>query len=167
MGQSAGAVPQDKWSSPLLRPRHSRKLSTHISIMAKVIGKYKLDTSEKFEEILTALGVIIVSRKLAVAQTPVVEVSLDGDTYTIKQTTTVKTTEIKFKLGEEFDETTADGRAVKSTVVLEGNTLEQKQIGNKEKKEKDMTCDREFTDDAMTMICKVDDVVCKRVYKRQ
>ncbi|CAL4239288.1 unnamed protein product, partial [Meganyctiphanes norvegica] len=109
----------------------------------------------------------IVSRKLAVAQTPTVEITLDGDTYTIKQTTTVKTTEIKFKLGEEFDETTADGRLVKSTVTLDGSTLKQNQIGDKEKKEKDMTCDRVFSDDDMTMTCKVDDIVCKRVYKRQ
>jgi len=135
--------------------------------MAKLLGKFKLTSSEKFEEILTALDVNMVSRKLAVAQTPVVEVTLAGDTYTIKQTTTVKTVEIKFKLGEEFEETTADGRTVKSTVTLDGSTLKQKQIGNKEKKEKDMTCDREFTDNDMTMICKVDDIVCKRVYKRQ
>ncbi|CAL4121905.1 unnamed protein product [Meganyctiphanes norvegica] len=135
--------------------------------MSKVLGKYKLTSSEKFEEILEAVGVNIVSRKLAVAQTPVVEITLDGDTYTIKQTTTVKTTEIKFKLGEEFDETTADGRLVKSTVTLDGSTLKQKQIGDKEKKEKDMTFDRVFTDDDMTMTCKVDDIVCKRVYKRQ
>lgn len=52
-------------------------------------------------------------RKMGNAATPTVEITKDGDTYTMKTTTTFKTTEIKFKLGEEFEETTADGRVVK------------------------------------------------------
>lgn len=100
------------------------------------------------------------------AATPTVEITKDGDTYTMKTTTTFKTTEIKFKLGEEFEETTADGRVVKSTITLDGNKLVHKQVGDKEKKEKDSELLREFTDDKMLMECKVDDVVCKRVYSR-
>lgn len=52
-------------------------------------------------------------RKMGNAATPTVEITKDGDTYTMKTITTFKTTEIKFKLGEEFEETTADGRVVK------------------------------------------------------
>ena len=52
-------------------------------------------------------------RKMANAATPVVDITLDNETYSMKSTTTFKTTEIKFKLGEEFEETTADGRIVK------------------------------------------------------
>ncbi|KAK8398747.1 hypothetical protein O3P69_004088 [Scylla paramamosain] len=73
----------------------------------------------------------------------------------------------KFKLGEEFEETTADGRTVKSTITLDGNKLIHNQVGDKEKKEKDSVLTREFTDTEMLMECKVDDIVCKRVYKRQ
>jgi fatty acid-binding protein 3 len=43
--------------------------------------------------------------------TTVIEVA--GDTVTLKTQSTFKNTEINFKLGEEFDETTADDRKVK------------------------------------------------------
>lgn len=55
----------------------------------------------------------MVTRKLAAAATPITEITQDGDTWNIKTTTTFKTTEIQFKLGEEFDETTGDGRECK------------------------------------------------------
>jgi len=139
-----------------------------IAKMAPIIGTYKLDTSENFDEFMKALGVGMVMRKMANAATPVVTVTKEEDeTYNIKQVTTFKTTEIKFKLGEEFDETTADGRVVKSTITLDGNTLKHKQVGDAAKKEKDSTMDREFTDTHMNMFCKVDDITCTRKYKRQ
>jgi hypothetical protein len=55
-------------------------------------------------------------RKMAATATPTTEISQggpNGDEWTIKTSTTFKTTEIKFKLGEEFDEETADGRKCK------------------------------------------------------
>ncbi|XP_063860257.1 sodium/calcium exchanger regulatory protein 1-like [Scylla paramamosain] len=135
--------------------------------MAKIVGKYKMDSSEGFDEFMKALGVGMVMRKMGNAATPTVEITLDDGTYTLKTVTTFKTTEIKFKLGEEFEETTADGRTVKSTITLDGNKLIHNQVGDKEKKEKDSVLTREFTDTEMLMECKVDDIVCKRVYKRQ
>ena len=42
----------------------------------------------------------------------VISVGADG-VVTIKAESTFKTTSIKFKLDEEFDETTVDGRSVK------------------------------------------------------
>merc|ERR1711970_61965 len=139
-----------------------------ITKMAPIEGTYKLETSENFDEFMKALGVGMVMRKMANTATPVVTVSKDEtETYNIKQVTTFKTTELKFKLGEEFEETTADGRIVKSTITLEGNTLKHKQIGDAAKKAKDSTMDREFTDTHMNMFCKVDDITCKRNYKRE
>nr|AFN08746.1 fatty acid binding protein [Scylla paramamosain] len=135
--------------------------------MAKIVGKYKMDSSEGFDDFMKALGVGMVMRKMGNAATPTVEITLDDGTYTLKTVTTFKTTEIKFKLGEEFEETTADGRTVKSTITLDGNKLIHNQVGDKEKKEKDSVLTREFTDTEMLMECKVDDIVCKRVYKRQ
>ena len=41
--------------------------------------------------------------------------------------TTAKTTEVKFRMGEEFDETSADGRKCKTLVVLDGDTMTSKQ----------------------------------------
>lgn len=44
---------------------------------------------------------------------PTTIISIDGDVITLKTSSTFKSTEINFKLGEEFDETTADDRKVK------------------------------------------------------
>lgn len=52
-------------------------------------------------------------RKMGNAATPTVEITEEDGTFTLKTITTFKTTEIKFKIGEEFEETTADGRVVK------------------------------------------------------
>lgn len=54
-------------------------------------------------------------RKIAVAAAskPAVEIKQEGDTFYIKTSTTVRTTEINFKVGEEFEEQTVDGRPCK------------------------------------------------------
>lgn len=44
---------------------------------------------------------------------PTTTISFDNDKMTLKTTSTFKNTELSFKLGEEFDETTADDRKVK------------------------------------------------------
>lgn len=44
---------------------------------------------------------------------PTTIISKEGDVITLKTVSTFKSTEINFKLGEEFDETTADDRKVK------------------------------------------------------
>lgn len=51
-------------------------------------------------------------RKVAVAAAskPHVEIRQDGDQFYIKTSTTVRTTEINFKVGEGFEEETVDGR---------------------------------------------------------
>merc|ERR1711860_93899 len=77
----------------------------------------------------------------------------------IKTETTFKTTDLKFKLGEEFEEKTADGRTVKTSINLEEGKLLQTQPGEPEVK-----ITREIKDGnyVMTLACK--DVVCLRVY---
>ncbi|MCL4134227.1 UNVERIFIED_CONTAM: hypothetical protein GTU68_066688 [Idotea baltica] len=93
-------------------------------------------------------------RKMGNAASPAVEITEEDGVYTLKTITTFKTTEIKFKLGEEFDESTADGREVKSTVTADGSKWIHKQIGDKKKEEKDSTLTREFSDEGFNMVKK-------------
>lgn len=58
-------------------------------------------------------GVGLATRKVGTMLKPSTIISVDGDTLTLKTVSTFKTTELSFKLGEEFDETTADDRKVK------------------------------------------------------
>lgn len=52
-------------------------------------------------------------RNLAKLQNPTVTISIDGEEITIKTETTFKTSEMKFKIGEEFTEKRLDGVDVK------------------------------------------------------
>ena len=62
--------------------------------------------------VLPGAGVNAMLRKVAVAAAskPHVEIRQDGDQFYIKTSTTVRTTEINFKVGEGFEEETVDGR---------------------------------------------------------
>merc|ERR1711913_176157 len=78
-------------------------------------GEYTRTWAEKYEEILSELGVNFLLRKAATVSTPVMTVSEADGVWTIKTSTTLKSMELKFKIGEEFDETTPDGRDVPSS----------------------------------------------------
>lgn len=67
-------------------------------------------------------------RKMGSFTKPSTIISVEGDKVTLITSSAVKTTQITFKLGEEFDETTADNRNVKvrgqkpSQDISEGKT---------------------------------------------
>lgn len=58
------------------------------------------------------LGVNMMLRMIAVkaASKPLVEITQDGETLSIKTSTSVRTTHITFTVGQEFNEITVDGR---------------------------------------------------------
>lgn len=58
-------------------------------------------------------GVGLANRKLGNLAKPTVTISKKGDYMTIRTESTFKNTEISFKLGQEFEETTADNRKTK------------------------------------------------------
>merc|ERR1712066_979836 len=91
-----------------------------------------MGSAEQYDEFLKALDVSFLLRKAATVSTPVMEVSEEGGVWTIKTSTTLKTMELKFKLGEEFDETTPDGREVTAKVTLEDGKIVTIQKAKKE-----------------------------------
>ncbi|XP_034714921.1 fatty acid binding protein 7, brain, a [Etheostoma cragini] len=88
---------------------------------------WKLVDSQNFDEYMKALGVGFATRQVGNVTKPTVVISQDGDKVVIKTLSTFRNTEISSKLGEEFDETTADDRHVKSTFTMEGDKLVQVQ----------------------------------------
>lgn len=130
-------------------------------------GKYERTSAEKYDEFLQALGVNFILRKAATASTPHMEVTEEGGQWTIKTSTILTSMELKFKVGENFDEKTPDGREVNSIVSVEGNKFICVQTAKKEG-EKSTKSIREFTDDGCTVTIEVKDtdVVCIQVFKR-
>ncbi|XP_023661932.1 cellular retinoic acid-binding protein 2a [Paramormyrops kingsleyae] len=133
-------------------------------------GTWKMKSSENFEEMLKALGVNVMLRKIAVAAAskPLVEITQDGESFSIRTSTSVRTTHVSFTVGVSFNETTVDGRPCTSFPRWETDskisceqTL-QKGEGPKTSWTREITNDGELL---LTMTA--DDVVCTRVYMRE
>ena len=56
----------------------------------------------------------------------------DSETWLFKTSTILKSMELKFKLGEEFDEKAPDGREVRAIVTKEGDSFISVQTAKKE-----------------------------------
>ncbi|ESO83054.1 hypothetical protein LOTGIDRAFT_223001 [Lottia gigantea] len=97
----------------------------------KFVGHWKLEKSDNFDEYMKSMGVNVILRKVGNSITNYEEIRVDGDNWEIYITSTFKNQTLKFKLGEEIDETTMDGRKCKSTFTFEDNKLIQIQKGIK------------------------------------
>merc|ERR1712033_111297 len=94
-------------------------------------GKYERTSAEGYEEFLKALDVSYLLRKAATVSTPVLEITENSGVWSIKSSTTLKSIELKFKVGVEFEETTPDGRDVTAIVKYEGGKIVTVQTAKK------------------------------------
>lgn len=95
-------------------------------------------------------------RKVASSMSTTVQLVKNSDEYTLHTKMLLLTISQKFKLGEEKEITTTDGRKVKNVFTIDGNILTEKQIG-----EKTFTIIREFFDDEMLATSYYGNAVCK------
>ncbi|XP_053314997.1 fatty acid-binding protein, brain [Spea bombifrons] len=123
---------------------------------------WKLVDSQNFDEYMKALGVGFATRQVGNVTKPTVIISKEGDKVVIRTQSTFKNTEISFKLGEEFEEATADDRNCKSVVALEGDTLVHVQKWDG----KETKFVREIKDDKMVMTLTFGDIVSVRQYEK-
>ncbi|KAK6474606.1 fatty acid-binding protein [Huso huso] len=107
-------------------------------------------------------GVNFTTRQVANMTKPTTIISVAGDTVTLRTQSTFKNTEISFVLGQEFDETTADDRKVKSLVTLDGGQLVHKQTWDN----KETTLVREIKDGKLTLTLTMGTVVSTRIYEK-
>uniref|UniRef100_A0A3P9LHE5 Cellular retinoic acid-binding protein 1 n=1 Tax=Oryzias latipes TaxID=8090 RepID=A0A3P9LHE5_ORYLA len=137
--------------------------------MPNFAGNWKMRKSENFDELLKALGVNAMLRKVAVAaaSNPQVEIHQDGDQFYIKTSTSVRTTEINFHIGEEFDEETVDGRKCKSLATWESENKIHCQQTLVDGDGPKTYWTRELNGDELTLTFGADDVVCTRIYVRE
>merc|ERR1711899_274075 len=152
-----GILPPSSRLTAVTRPETSSK-------MVQMTGSYTRVSEEGYEDVLKALNVGFMLRKAALASTPTMTITEAGGSWTLVTKTTMKSMELKFKLGEEFDEETTDGRKCKTTVTMDGNKLvtNQKAQGGG----KDALAVREFSDDGLVYTITVDGVTSKQIFKR-
>ena len=132
----------------------------------KFLGKWKLSSSENFDEFMKKLGVGFVMRKLGNSLKPslTIEYNEVENKWKITSVTSFKSLSICFELNKEFDEELHDGRKVKSTVTLEGNKLVHTQRQNGQ-----VFCTfiRDINQNGeQVVILRADDVEAKRVFHR-
>ncbi|KAM8911183.1 fatty acid-binding protein 9-like [Lycaon pictus] len=126
------------------------------------LGTWKLVSSENFEEYLKQLGMNAAARNLAGLAKPRISISANGDEVNIKTESSFKNTEISFKLGEEFEEITADNRKVKSIITLTSGSMihVQKWLG------KETTIKRQIVDGKMVVEYSMNKTVSTRIYEK-
>ncbi|XP_034456285.1 fatty acid binding protein 4a [Hippoglossus hippoglossus] len=128
------------------------------------VGTWKMISSENFDDYMKAIGVGFATRQVGNRTKPNLIVSVDDQgVICMKSQSTFKTTEIKFKLNEPFDETTADDRKTRTVVTLENGKLVQKQSWDG----KDTNIEREITDGKLIAKCIMGDVIAVRTYVKE
>lgn len=149
-------------SEIFINPRLSRVDMAVID--AYLDKKYKLVASENYNELMKVLGINMDTRKADAARYPEMSLSKDDKYYVLLITSNQRDMASRFISGVEFDCISLDGRKVKSTITIDGNVLIEVQI---DENGKPRTIERIFTDSDVTVVCKVDDIECTRVYRIQ
>ncbi|XP_077972568.1 fatty acid-binding protein, adipocyte-like [Styela clava] len=130
---------------------------------SKLNGKWKLKSSDKFDEYMKELGVGLATRKMGNLAKPSLTLTVTDAAFSYKSESTFRNMTFDGKFGCETDEETADGRKVKTTLAWEGDKLmqEQKWDGKSSKIIR-------FVDDSGELVidCIMNGVTCRRVYTR-
>ncbi|XP_060771733.1 fatty acid-binding protein, brain-like [Neoarius graeffei] len=91
--------------------------------MDAFFGSWKLVKSENLNQLVTVCGVEEEVINVRDVLKPVITFSQDGDCVVYKVQSSIRKTQNKFRLGEEFHEEVFPGRFCKCTMNLEGEKL--------------------------------------------
>ncbi|ESO95517.1 hypothetical protein LOTGIDRAFT_150127 [Lottia gigantea] len=94
--------------------------------MAALIGKWKKETTDNLGPLMDKMGISDQAKQMISNSNPTVEISQNGDTWNFITTIGDKNRDIKFKLGEEFENNALNGETVKSVITLEGDSMVEK-----------------------------------------
>ncbi|CAF1270804.1 unnamed protein product [Rotaria magnacalcarata] len=127
-------------------------------------GSWDHVDDDNFDEFMKELGVGWTIRMAAKAVKPHLIINENNGKWAIKSESTFKTVFYEFTPGVEFDETTPDGRQVKTTITFEGNKWTSTTIDKNGKKS---IVTRYVDDNGQQMIeMECGSVKARRWYKR-
>ncbi|KAI1885749.1 hypothetical protein AGOR_G00207010 [Albula goreensis] len=128
------------------------------------VGTWKIESSDKFDDYMKAIGVGFATRQMGNMAKPNLIIAVEDQGFiSMKSQSTFKTTEIKFKLNEEFDETTADDRKTKTVITLDNGKLVQKQSWDG----RSTAIERSIEDGKLIARCIMGEVVAVRTYVKE
>ncbi|XP_021375888.1 fatty acid-binding protein, brain-like [Mizuhopecten yessoensis] len=137
--------------------------------MTAILGYWKLDKNdERWDEYMKTVGVNFVLRKVGNSITSYEDIVQNGENWEMHLLSTFKNNHLNFKLGEEFDENTPDGRNCKSTFVIEGDSLVHYQKGTKDGDVNSKITRTKVDEDTMTVtfVAEGKDLTTVRIYKK-
>ncbi|MEQ2198344.1 hypothetical protein XENOCAPTIV_011528 [Xenoophorus captivus] len=127
-------------------------------------GTWDMISNVNFEGYMSALGISVYLRKIALRLKLRKVIEQQGDQYIIKTLSTFKNYTISFKIGQEFEEFTKglDNRHMKSTATWQGNKLLCEQTGEK----KNRSWIHWVEGDKLHLELYCEGEVCKQVYRK-
>nr|CDS29930.1 fatty acid binding protein FABP2 [Hymenolepis microstoma] len=137
--------------------------------MEAFLGSWKLESNEGLSELLVRLGAGVLSRTTMNNMKPLMIIAREkgpgdpefGEVFSMKTQTRLKSVVCNFRMGYAFDETTMDGRTVRTLFTMDGETLKQEQRGTKT-----TYITYNIEKDTLKMVIQLDDLTCIRTFKR-
>ncbi|KAF5889521.1 fatty acid-binding protein, intestinal-like, partial [Clarias magur] len=86
-------------------------------------GTWKVECSDNYDKFMEVMGINIVKRKLAAHDNLKITLQQDGETFHVKESSTFRTLELDFTLGNTFEYELADGTQLSGCWVMEGDKL--------------------------------------------
>ena len=97
--------------------------------MTSIVGNYQHERNDNLDEYFKAVGVPYIPRKMMSMSHPQLQISNDGDKWTIRTISMIRTVELTFTLGEEYEEYMAAGVTLKNVTTMEGDSLVTVSVG--------------------------------------
>ncbi|PVD32206.1 hypothetical protein C0Q70_07635 [Pomacea canaliculata] len=101
------------------QPGSSKAIVKRPAFYGSVLGMWRLQSSEFFDEFLQDLGVSHLRRRLSLNLGTFEEILRDGDNWTIRISTPIKAKEINFQIQKPFEIKSFDGKLVKVVITLD------------------------------------------------
>ncbi|XP_017790990.1 PREDICTED: fatty acid-binding protein 12-like isoform X1 [Habropoda laboriosa] len=97
--------------------------------MSSIAGTYQHESNENLDEYFKAVGVPYIPRKMMCMSSPRLEILNDSDKWTIRTISMIRTVEVTFTLGEEYEEHMPAGVTLKNVTTMEGDSLVTVSVG--------------------------------------
>ncbi|XP_015179646.1 PREDICTED: fatty acid-binding protein 12-like [Polistes dominula] len=133
--------------------------------MAPIVGTYQHERNENIDEYFKDLGVPYIARKMMGLASPRMEISNEGEKWTIRTVSMMRTIELIFVLGEEYEETLPSGEILKNVTTMDDDSLVTVSYRPDNTK---IVRKYDFTNDGVVLIMSSEksDAVAKRYFKR-
>ena len=97
--------------------------------MTAIVGNYQHDRNDNLDEYFKAVGVPYIPRKMMSMSHPQLQITNDGDKWTIRTISMLRTVELTFTLGEEYEEYMPAGVTLKNVTTMESDSLVTVSVG--------------------------------------